>query len=332
FDGDGFADLAIMVFENDNGGAVHVLFGDQTGLTSDENDFLFQGDPLGTFGSQEQNDHFGSSLAVGHFDDDPYADLAVGAWGEDVQLLDIGWVHVFYGGTSGFEDRRQELFDQGVLGQAVEAEDAFGSSLAAGDFDGDGFDDLTIGSLGESVSVPGANVGRAGSVTALYGTPTGLVSAASQVWTQDSDNVSDQPEFADGFGSSLASGDFDGDGRDDLGIGVPFEDFEGGGHVNNGAVHAFYSSAQGLSPAVREQYHGQGVWGVGATESGDTFGNEMTTGDFNSDGVASLVVGVPFEDIAGMTDVGIVAVITGELGANVLIFADGFERGDTLAW
>jgi len=47
----------------------------------------------------------------------------------------------------------------------------------------------------------------------------------------------------------------------------------------------------------------------------------MTAGNFDRDGVASLVIGVPFETVSGMIDAGVVVIITGEL--NPRIFADG---------
>src|SRR5687767_9170258 len=59
---------------------------------------------------------------------------------------------------------------QSDLSGLVEAGDAFGGSLAAGDFDGDGYDDLAIG-------VPTEDVGSAvdaGAMVVVYGTAAGL--------------------------------------------------------------------------------------------------------------------------------------------------------------
>src|SRR5207247_449249 len=91
----------------------------------------------------------------------------------------------------------------GVWGE-VEPDDAFGSALAAGDFNGDGYTDLAIGVPGESVNGrPGA-----GAVNVLYGSRYGLTAAGNQIWTEESLGL-DASEKGDHFGASLAVGDFD---------------------------------------------------------------------------------------------------------------------------
>jgi hypothetical protein len=94
------------------------------------------------------------------------------------------------------------------------------SSEIYGDFNGDGFDDLAIG-------IPGEDVGplsSTGAVEIIYGDKNGLdPRVGDQFLTALS--ITGDPEIAlpdDGFGSSLAAGDFNGDGRDDLAIRAPF--------------------------------------------------------------------------------------------------------------
>jgi FG-GAP repeat len=82
FNDDGFADLAVgVVGENlgaiSNGGAVNVLYGSATGLTGAGSQ-LFTQDSSGVPGVAEPGDGFGDALAVGDFDGDGFADLAVG--------------------------------------------------------------------------------------------------------------------------------------------------------------------------------------------------------------------------------------------------------------
>ena len=89
------------------------------------------------------------------------------------------------------------------------------------DFDGDGYADLAVGVPGEDVR----GVKDAGVVQVLYGSASG-VSARDQVWHQGRKGITNKLEKRDRFGSSLTSGDFDGDGFADLAVGIPFENVD----------------------------------------------------------------------------------------------------------
>ena len=102
----------------------------------------------------------------------------------------------------------------------VEEDDRFGFTLAAGDFDGDGHDDLSIGLPYEDI---GAAV-DAGAVEVLYSTAAGLQASApdDQLWSQDELNVCEVAEGVDHYGWAVAAHDFTGDGHDDLAAGAPY--------------------------------------------------------------------------------------------------------------
>ena len=84
----------------------------------------------------------------------------------------------------------------------AEANDEFGSALAAGDFNADGFTDLVIGVPGEDASATGD-----GRVGVIYGSAGGLSATATpdQFWGQDTPNVEDAAEASDYFGGALAA-------------------------------------------------------------------------------------------------------------------------------
>ena len=122
---------------------------------------------------------------------------------------------------------------------------AAGAAQVHGDFNGDGIADLAIGVPNEDVGT----IADAGAVNVLYGTATGLSSATNQIWTQNSLGiVGDVSEDFDLFGFALAAGDFNGDGFDDLAVGVVGEDVAVfmGTVANAGAINVLYGSANGL--------------------------------------------------------------------------------------
>jgi hypothetical protein len=258
FDDDDYDDLAIGVPEEDiwgetveEGGEVHILYGSGAGLTTTGQQLWIQNDLLG-WPASESGDWFGYALAVGDFDGDRYADLAVGVPDESLvrdatTYPRAGAVNVIYGSEIGLSTTGNQYWHQDVSGvlEVAEAEDQFGYALAAGDFDGDGHDDLAVGVRHESVGSTTPVVG-AGSVNVLYGSAIiGLTTAEQQLWSQDSTGILDSAEENDRFGSALAAGDFNGDDRDDLAVGVPDEDY--GSATNCGAVNVLYGSDYRLS-------------------------------------------------------------------------------------
>ena len=152
------------------------------------------------------------------FNGDGYADLAVGVPGEDVNGVKYaGGVNVLYGSSRGLTTTGNQLWTQDSPGvkDAAEEFDRFGSALAIGDFNGDGYADLAVG-------VPGEDVGRvayAGAVNVLYGSPSGLTAEGDQFWHQDSPGVKDTAEVGDGFGGALATRGFNGEERKSAGWG-----------------------------------------------------------------------------------------------------------------
>jgi hypothetical protein len=108
---------------------------------------------------------------------------------------------VLYGSAAGLTSIGDQIWTQnspGVLGVA-EASDQFGGFLSAGDYNGDGFDDLAIGASFEDVGA----LGNAGAATVLYGSAAGLAAALNQYWTQDSAGVLGTSEAGDWFGGWL---------------------------------------------------------------------------------------------------------------------------------
>jgi FG-GAP repeat len=303
FNNDGAADLAIGVpFEFvgaiQDAGAVNVLYGSAGGLRGPGSQ-LFTQDTPGFPGSADPQDNLGSGLATGDFDHDGFADLAIGVPGEDVGAVgSAGTVIALYGSAGGLTTVGAQLLTQ--VGSAAEANDAFGGSLAAGDFNHDGFADLAAGAPSEDAFT----TVDAGAVSVLYGSSGGLTRVSGQLFTQ----VAGAVEAGDFFGEALAAGDFNHDGFADLAAGARFEDV--GTTEDAGAVSVVPGSAGGLT-----RVGGQLFTQVGsAAETDDRFGHALAAGDFDRDGFADLAAGAPFEDAFSTVDAGAVSVLCGSSG------------------
>jgi hypothetical protein len=136
FNQDGFADLAAGAPEENVGstadaGAVSALYGSAGRLTTTGAQTFTQ---VGS--AAEVFDQFGFAVAAGDFDQDGFADLAVGAPFEDVgSIATAGAVSALYGSTGRLSASGGQLFHQdsaGVPG-AAEAGDFFGAGLAVND-------------------------------------------------------------------------------------------------------------------------------------------------------------------------------------------------------
>ncbi len=208
--------------------------------------FLVAGTPI--LHGEASGDEFGAALAGGQdIDGDGLYDLVVGAPGHDSGGTDAGAFYVFLASASGIEDGSGSRTDGA-------AQDELGRSLVfLPDTNGDGYADLAAGG-------PGGDT-----VSTYLGSSTGLV--ASTVLAGNSGAR---------FGHALATGDFDGDGDDDLAVGAPGED----------AAYTFQASSTGLSSSTWASLYGE--------NSGDDFGWSLTgVTDADADGDDELAVGAP---------------------------------------
>ncbi|MDP9394504.1 MAG: hypothetical protein M3Q27_09765 [Actinomycetota bacterium] len=196
----------------------------------------------------------------------------------------------------------------------------FGSALAAGDVDGDGYADLAVGVPGESFGpcCPAPATGAHGDRSARRrGHPPAPrwaerdICGGQRVLEPGLAGVQDQAEShagstggaccGDGFGSALAIGDFNDDGRGDLAIGVPREHVPGAPCWEDpcwhGAVNVLYGTGSGLTAAEDDYWPAQDFL-PGARWAYADLGSALSAGDVNGDGVDDLAVGAPGHDVS----------------------------------
>jgi hypothetical protein len=181
-------------------------------------------------------------------------------------------VNVIYGSISGLSTTNNQYYNQGdSLLNTPFTNDFFGSALAIGDLNGDGYGDLAVGVPSEDVD----GEADAGGVNVIFGTASRLSTTGNIFWCENDviDGMSVANEQA---GYVLASGDLNADSEDDLVIGVPYMDI--GGATEAGAIDIIYGY---------EWWPGGGVYGLsqagsvgGMPEIEDHFGMALAIGDF----------------------------------------------------
>ncbi len=358
FNGDGVQDVAIGaplddLFSNRDVGSLNVVYGasgDSGGLNSTGDDLLSPatgGMPAfkWVFGPGR---FFAKSMAAGDFNNDTFTDLAVGAPGSPVDdIAGTGAVFVLYGSADGMSTRFSQALHQDRLGvpEHNDTGDAFGWSLGAGDFNGDGADDLAI-------SAPGEDFGRlkdGGTVTVIYGKTGarpaggGLSTAAPvvtpQLLVQGARGLLETFDPGDMFGLALAAGNFNGDAVgsrpiDDLAIGVPQEDI--GIRADTGGVQVVYGSSAGLT-GDDQFWHQASPQIEGANETGDLYGCALAAGNFeglrfgeapNLIDADALAIGVPGEDLLHRDQGGVAVIYPAPTGIGLSESAGPAGPGD----
>ncbi|MDP2309076.1 MAG: MopE-related protein [Pseudomonadota bacterium] len=265
-DQDGLADLLIGAPSN---GALYVVHGNFNRLliTGSEGDRVY--------GSSADNPGIGASFAGGDFNGDGYDDAIFGGIYVGSSTSGGGG-ELFLGPFSTGEST--SLSDGRFAGTGT---DQNGTSMCAGDFDGDLYDDWIFGAPYDDTTV-GSD---AGSVALVSG-------AASSYSATLTARVSGE-RAGDRFGQSLATlGDVDGDSAVEILVGAPLHDIPA---VDAGRAYIYTSPVSTSSTAVTT---------LQGDATGDYFGYSVGGGgDVDGDGFPDFVIGAYGNDAAG-TDAG----------------------------
>ncbi len=293
-------------------------------------------------------DNAGWAVAMGDLTDDGIADAVIGAPKNDAEAVDSGGTYIFTGGTTG----SMNIGTSPRMRYGETAYDQSGYSVAIGDIDGDGSNDLVTGAPGGAgtwISLGPINSwrvydasdyelqGAAGNavttadidgdgaaevVTALYSASKIYVApmpstGRSSLATTSSLIISGSSDYA---GRSIEGGDVDGDGLDDLLIGAS-NDAEGG--ALSGAAYLVLGGASGTLNIADAD-----LKLVGESAS-DAAGRVVKLGDMDADGVVDMVIGAPGRT-RGASMSGAVYIVSGThtSGVRDLSLAESEIQGD----
>ncbi|MEP2610380.1 MAG: putative Ig domain-containing protein, partial [Cyclobacteriaceae bacterium] len=300
--GDGVNDLLIGSYTADaNGnagsGETYVIFGKSTAFSASldlstlngANGFIIDGVAAG--------DKSGSAVSSADINDDGADDILIGAKEADTNGDGAGAVYVVFGKTTPFLANIDLSSLDGTNGFVIDGIDTYdylGKSISnAGDINGDGIDDIIIGSDG-AYELDGGYYG-AGEVFVVFG-KTSSFGVSFDLSTLDGTDgfVINGIDDGDYTANSISgAGDVNGDGVDDLLVGAFGADIDDKSLVGETFVVFGKPSGSSFSSSLDlSALDGTNGFKIKGIDAGDWSGKSVSgAGDMNNDGVDDILIG-----------------------------------------
>jgi hypothetical protein len=267
--GDGYSDVIVGAYGYDNGhtdeGKAWVYLGSAAGLAAAS---------AWTTEANQTTALYGVAVGTaGDVNGDGYSDVVVAAQLYDGGESDEGGAFVYLGSATGLATTANYILQANEVGAQLGV-----SAAAAGDVNGDGYDDVIVGELLWGPLDQGA-------IIVFYGSSAGITGSGRAINGTEADSR---------FGNCVATaGDVNGDGYSDVVAGAYHHT---NGQTEEGKAVVYLGSATGITTTP--------AWTVESDQANALYGLSVSTaGDVNGDGYADVVVGGVRYD-AGQVDEG----------------------------
>lgn len=268
--GDGYSDVIVGANGYTNGqaneGVAFVYHGSATGISA-------------TYAALLERNQAGSSMGTsvagaGDVNGDGFSDVLVGATRYTNDQTNEGAVFFYKGSATGINTATPVRLE-GIYDYAQ-----YGSSIAGGDINGDGYSDVVVGSTYYN---PGG--WERGALYIYHGSATGISTTAT---------LGIEGSAGSWLGNSVRLGDVNGDGYSDVIAGAFMY---GNGQGEEGAIEVYHGSATGITSLTTR---------IESNVESVRFGYAVGVGDFNADGYSDVIVGAPELANGGLTTEGAV--------------------------